>query len=79
MTKELQTIEKAQDAIGDLKKAMKALQDINTEEGRLDAANAAMGLYGELIVWHAKATVALREHFPEFADEIQTRGPGGGR
>ncbi len=77
MTEERQLIEQAQDAIGALKKAMRDLQKLNEKEGRLAAANAAMRLRGELIVWHADATDALHQNFPEFASEIQTRGPGG--
>lgn len=79
MTQEREAIDAAQDAIGALKRAMREIEKINTEAGRLAAANAAMGLRGELITWHAKATVAMREHFPEFADEVQAFGPGGGR
>lgn len=74
---EREAIEAAQDAIKALKVAMRDIQKINTESGNLEAANAAMGLRGELITWHAKATEAMYKHFPEFASEIQTRGPGG--
>ena len=59
-----------------MKKGLRDLQDLNTKEGRLEAANAAMGLRGALVVWHAEATKELAAHFPEFASEIQTRGPG---
>jgi len=79
MKTERETIEAAQDALGELKGHMRALQKINTERGDLVAANAVMGLRGDLMRWHSNATVALNESFPEFASEIQTRGGGGGR
>lgn len=77
MTDERKAIECAQEHIGALKKAMRDVQKANEAAGNLRAANAAMGLRGDLVSWHAKATEALYELFPEFASEIQARGPGG--
>jgi hypothetical protein len=77
MTDERKAIEAAQDALCTLKQAMRTIQDINTKSSNLEAANAAMGLRGELIVWHSNATAMMHAYFPEFASEIQTRGGGG--
>ena len=77
MTSEIQLIELAQDCVGDLKKALRDIQKENAAAGRHDAANAAMGLRGELIAWHARATEELRKHFPEMGADIQVRGGGG--
>lgn len=74
---ERELIEAAQDALGELKGYLRDLQKLNAEEGRLEAANAAMGARGKLVVWHYEVTKDMNEHFPEFASEIQTRGPGG--
>lgn len=76
MSYERTAIEEAQDALATLKCAMQNIQKINTKSGNLEAANAAMGLYGKLVVWHCEATEAMAKHFPEFASQIQTRGPG---
>ena len=93
MTKERDIIGEAQKELAAAKRAVRGfrglmgdLMTINREEGRLEAENAAMGvrgdascILGDLDRMHCEATKAMREHFPEFADEIQTRGPGGGR
>lgn len=90
---EKETIEAAQDALVAAKAAMRKFQvhmgdlmRINTDAGRLPAANAAMRvrdtamqIRGSIGVMHADATDAMATHFPEFSSEIQTRGPGGGR
>lgn len=48
--------------------------------GRFAQANAAMGLRGKLIVWHAEATEVLAKFLPDQVGEISTRGgDGGGR
>lgn len=73
---ERELIEQIQDGLKAMKSGLRELQTINTDADRLAAANAAMGLRGELIVWHAMATDAMTTHFPEFSAEIQTRGPG---
>lgn len=79
-------VHKAKLALRDVKKHINHLIGINTEEDRPLAANAAMAarggilrIMGDLDAWHADVTVALHENYPEFAEEIQTRGPGGGR
>ena len=77
MKTEREVIEAAQDALSELKGHMRALQKINTTQGDLVAANAVMGLRGDLTRWHSDATVALNASFPDFASEIQTRGGGG--
>lgn len=93
MSKERDAIAEAQKELAAAKRAMRGfrslmgdLMAINRDAGRLEAENAAMGvrgdascIIGELDKMHADATKAMRDHFPEFADEIQTRGPGGGR
>jgi len=76
MTEERQLIEAAQDAIASLKRALRGIEKINTEAGRLDAANAAMGGRGKVIVLHSELTKDMHQFFPEFAAEIQTRGGG---
>lgn len=90
MTNERKAIEAAQDALKASKKAMREfrglmsdIMQLNTDEGRLEAANAAMGIRGDAQVilgsmdlMHERATNAMRENFPEFSDEVQTRGPG---
>lgn len=76
---EREAIEASQDALSTLKANMRALQKINKEAGNLKAVSAVMGLRGKLDVWHAEATAEMDRLFPEFSDEIQTRGGGGGR
>lgn len=77
MTDERKFIEDAQDAIGALKKALRGIEKCNEAEGRLNAANAAMGFRGDAIRLHSNMTRALSEFYPEFASEIQVRGGGG--
>ena len=77
------------DAKVSLQKAQRALTEvmqINTDKGRLDAANAAMRVRGEvrcirgnLDVMHSNATVDMSTYYPEFSAEVQVRGGGGGR
>lgn len=74
---ELELIEKAQDGLAKTKKALKAIQKLNTEQGRHMAANSAMGLHGDLEAWHAKAMAELDYHFPELSSPIAVRGGGG--
>lgn len=76
-TEERQSMERLQDALAVMKTELRCIQRINTDAGRLEAANATMGALGSLMVWHAKATKELRRHWPDFADDIQTRGGGG--
>lgn len=75
---ELDHIRAAQDALGDLKSSIKAIQKINQDAGRNEAANAAMKVHGKVQVLHAEAMDDLRTHWPEqVSGEISTRGGGG--
>lgn len=76
---EREYIEAAQDALGDLKKSLRGLKKINAENGNVDAVNEIMGALGELNTWHRDITRQMNRLWPDFAFEIQTRGPGGGR
>lgn len=55
---------------------LKALTRIQVTDGRVEAQNAVFLTLAELNVWHGKATERLFLHFPEFAGEVVTRGPG---
>lgn len=76
MKTEREMIDQVQDGIASAKKALKELQKENAAKGRHMAANAAMGLLGELNAWHAKATEALDKHYPELTSGVTTRGGG---
>lgn len=78
--KEIATMKRSAEKMG---KRLKQVEDINRKAGRLEAANAAMRVRGEvkkihadLIVVHADATDAMSKYYPEFSDEVQTRGGG---
>lgn len=82
MTTERESIDKIQKALGVIKRQLSNVEKINTDAGesdpsRLDASNAAMGHRGDVIRLHSDMTATLRQYWPEFADEVQTRGPGG--
>lgn len=77
MTTELEHIEAVQDALGVIKKNLRAIQRINQDEGRHEAANAAMKARGQTIVLHAEMMNDLAQYFPDHASEIQVRGGGG--
>jgi len=93
MTKERELIEVAQEVIADMKAetrsfkaTMRELLKLNKEEGRTSAVNECMGILGEadiiagqIKLMHYRATVAMNKEFPEFSEEVQTKGPGGGR
>lgn len=77
---EIELIESAQDHIIGLKKDMRAIQKLNEEAGRGEAANAAMKWRGEVIRMHGLLMEEMYMHYPEFASGIQARGgDGGGR
>lgn len=90
---ERELIEQAQCELADAKKGMRAfrasmreLMKLNTKEGRLSAANKVMivkgdasAILGAMDRMHGEATIFMNEEFPEFASDIQTFGPGGGR
>lgn len=76
LSEERAAIEKAQDALGAFKSAMREIEKINAKAGRHLAANAAMGLRGKAIVLHADATEALYANYPDFAQDISERGGG---
>ncbi len=73
---EREAIDFAQKSLGDLKSALNRIQVINNEAGRLEAANAAMGLRGEVMTLHAKATEALYRFKPDEAGGIVAQGGG---
>lgn len=74
---ELEHLEAAQDALGTLKKSLRELEKINTEAGRMPAANAAHKVRGKVMVLHAEAIEDLRAHWPEqVSGAISTRGGG---
>lgn len=70
-------IEAIQDALGTMKKSLRAIQKENADAGRNAAANSAMGLRGKVIVLHSEMTQALETHYPEMSAGIQVRGGGG--
>ena len=87
---EKQLIDAAQKAVATAKKAlanvesaMEKVAKLNREAGRLQASNAAMRFQGAcgkarngVIMAHADASDALLLHYPDFAEEVITRGPG---
>ena len=61
-----------------------AMVKINMDAGRAvegNAASMAKGMFtrslGALQIDHAKATVLLLQHWPDFAAEVTVKGPGG--
>ena len=40
-------------------------------------SNAVFGLEGEVMALHSKATATLHQFWPDIADEVQAKGPGG--
>jgi hypothetical protein len=75
MATERESVEAIQQALAVIKTNLRNIQQINTEAGRLQAANAAMGFRGRVLILHADMTEAMRVYWPEFADEIQAFGP----
>lgn len=63
-------------ALAAIKANLREIEKINTDAGRLDAANAAMGFRGKVITLHSEMTEAMAKYWPEFAAEVQTKGPG---
>jgi len=86
MVTERESVDAIQQALGVIKANLANIESINTQAGnsiegeaatrRLDAAVAAMEFRGKVITLHAKMTFAMREYWPEFANEVQTQGPG---
>jgi len=75
---ELDHIKTIQDALGEIKRRLKDVQEINTRAGRAQAANAAMKVHGKVTVLHAEAMEELQKYWPEnVSGEISTRGGGG--
>lgn len=72
---ERDNVEAIQQALAVIKSNLREIQQINTDAGRLDAANAAMGFRGRVLILHADMTEAMQVYWPEFADEIQVLGP----
>lgn len=73
---ERQLIDKAQALHAELAETLKALIKIQKDAGRGEAQNACYLVRKRLGVWHGKATKQLFKHFPEFANDVVTRGPG---
>ena len=59
-----------------MERNLQLLTKIQKEAGRAEAQNAVFLTIAELNVWHGKAAERLFVHFPEFASEVVTRGPG---
>jgi hypothetical protein len=72
---ERDNVEAIQQALAVIKSNLAEIERINTAAERLDAANAAMGFRGKVIVLHADMTEAMRQYWPEFASEVQVLGP----
>ena len=70
-------IDRIQKAKAAMAADFKDLIRINREAGRGEAQNACFLTLAELNVWHGKATERLYANFPDFANEVVTRGPGG--
>lgn len=74
---EMEHLEAAQDALGNLKKHLRAIEKINMDAGRAAAANAAMKVRGNVMALHADAMTLLERHWPEqVSGAISTRGGG---
>lgn len=74
---EREMIDEAQRLIGALKAVVRDIEVLNRDAGRDLAANAAMGLRGDLLRWHSNATEALYDHHPDIAGDVVAQGPGG--
>ena len=74
---EREEIEAAGEAFRALEKHLRNIRKINEEAGRNQVSNAVFGLEGEVMALHSKATATLHQFWPDIADEVQTRGPGG--
>ena len=72
---ERDNVEAIQQALAVIKANLIDIERINTEAGRLDAANSAMGFRGKVIVLHSEMTEAMHTYWPEFASEVQAFGP----
>jgi hypothetical protein len=72
---ERDNVEAIQQALAVIKSNLAEIERINTAAERLDAANAAMGFRGKVIVLHADMTEAMHVYWPEFASEVQVLGP----
>ena len=74
---EREHIEAAGETFRALERHLKAIRKINEEAGRNQVSNAVFGLEGDVMALHSKATATLHQYWPDIADEVQTRGPGG--
>lgn len=74
---EREEIEGAREAFRALEKHLRAIRKINEDAGRNQVSNAVFGLEGEVMALHSKATATLHQYWPDIADDVQTRGPGG--
>ena len=74
---EREHIEAAREAFRALERHLRNIRKINDAAGRNQVSNAVFGLEGEVMALHSKATATLHQFWPDIADEVQTRGPGG--
>ena len=74
---EREEIEGAREALRSLEKHLRNIRKINEEAGRNQVSNAVFGLEGEVMALHSKATATLHQFWPDIADEVQAKGPGG--
>ena len=72
---ELELIAKIKAGVIEMENDMRRLQAMQVDGGRHRAADACGALLIGLMKWHQRATRALFKHYPEHADEIQTKGP----
>lgn len=74
---ELDHLKAIQDELASIKKHLRAIEKINTDAGRMPAANAAHKVRGKVMVLHGEAMEDLREHWPDqVSGAISTRGGG---
>jgi hypothetical protein len=74
---ERENIEAAREDFRALEKHLRNIRKINEEAGRNQVSNAVFGLEGEVMALHSKATATLHQFWPDIADEVQAKGPGG--
>jgi hypothetical protein len=73
---ERQQIETIQRALASAEGALAKLAKMNVDAGRVKEGTVANLLFHKLHVLHGEMSLALLEHYPDFAAEALTRGPG---
>lgn len=73
---ERQHIETIQRSLASAEAGLAKVAKINIEAGRIKEATVASQLFHKLHVLHGEMSLALLEHYPDFAAEALTRGPG---